>query len=261
MDVYLSSVGMLQQAFRSGEIPAEECSILCSFYGISDFEKEYLSRFKKVMIDSGAFSFIHGKGREIKNWDDYLNDYANFIQKYDIDLFFELDIDNLVGYEKVLEMREKLSQKTNKLPIPVWHPNRGTVDFIKTCQEYPYVAIGSAKVHGISRQVQEKTFPWFIETAHKFGAKIHGLGYTALDGLTRYKFDSVDSTTWLVGARYGNVVRITEQSGKLNGKRGTNFLSWQSHVPQGLRVSSTYELSKINFITFLNFQKYAEQNL
>lgn len=261
MDIYLSSIGMLKDAFRSGEIPAEECMILCSFYGITDFEKEYLNRFKKIMIDSGAFSFIHGKGREILNWDKYLDDYAQFINEYDIQLFFELDIDNLVGLPKVEEFRETLRKKTGKLPIPVWHPNRGIKDFIKICQEYPYVAVGSAKVHGISRQVHEKTLPWFIETAHKYGAKIHGLGYTALDGLLHYKFDSVDSTTWLVGARYGNVVRINEAGGKISGKRGTQFLSFQSHVPEGLRVSSTFELSKVNFMTFLNFQKYAEKNL
>ena len=46
----------------------------------------------------------------------------------------------------------------------------------------------------ISKEIKKdeyKYFSWLIEQAHKRNALIHGLGFTNLEGLTKYHFDTV----------------------------------------------------------------------
>ena len=251
MNLYLAGVSMMEPYFRSGEIDAASVSVLCSFYGISDFEKEYLSKFKRVIIDSGAFSFMNGK--RAGSWDRYTEEYAAFINQYKIDLFFELDIDPIVGLKEVERLRGMLERLTGKQPIPVWHKGRGKEYFIGMVRDYKYVAIGGIVTQEIPRGKYEAAFPWFISKAHEAGAKIHGLGYTSLLNLTSLRFDSVDSTTWNVGAKYGNVCRI-----KI-GRSGV-FDACQAHRP-GTRVINSRELAKFNFLQWIKAQHYAEKYL
>lgn len=74
------------------------------------------------MLDSGAFTFMRGNAKV--DWADYIKRYAEFINKYDVKYFFELDIDNIVGYEKVLEYRKLLERLTQKNAF-LFGTNRG----------------------------------------------------------------------------------------------------------------------------------------
>lgn len=250
MDLYLAGVSILEPYFRSGELNAKESPVLCSFYGISDFETEYLPKFKTTIIDSGAFSFMNGK--KVGNWDGYTEQYAEFINRNGVELFFELDIDSIVGLQEVERLRAKLERLTGKQPIPVWHKTRGKDYFLGMSKDYPYVALGGIVTQEVPRKIYEAAFPWFIYAAHENGAKIHGLGYTSIEGIQKYHFDSVDSTTWNVGAKYGNICRIIRTKHGFKGK--------QEHRPN-TRVKISRELAKWNFIEWIKFQRYAEKYL
>jgi len=147
------------------------------------------------LLDSGAFSFL--TGTQIPDIDLYLEDYARFIKDNNIKQYFEMDIDSIVGLPKVEEYRKYLEKETGVPSIPVWHLSRGKEYFIRMCREYSYIALGgiASKEYGSKLY---KYFPWFIKTAHENNCEIHGLGYTG-KGLLKYRFDSVDSTSWLAG--------------------------------------------------------------
>lgn len=84
---------------------------------------------ENIMIDSGAHSFQ--KGTKV-DWVKYTYEYAEFIQKFDrpnVIGYFEMDVDNIIGYEKVLQLRAILENVSGKI-IPVWHKNRGIEDFV-----------------------------------------------------------------------------------------------------------------------------------
>lgn len=71
-----------------------------------------------VIIDSGAHSFQ--KGTKV-DWVEYTKQYAEFIKEFDEDKvigYFEMDVDNILGYEKVLELRKILESVSDKI-IPV----------------------------------------------------------------------------------------------------------------------------------------------
>lgn len=90
---------------------------------------------EEVLIDSGAHSFQ--KGKKV-NWVEYTYKYAEFIKKFDkpnVLGYFEMDVDNVIGYDKVLELRKILESVSNKI-IPVWHKNRGVDNFKEMCQKY-----------------------------------------------------------------------------------------------------------------------------
>lgn len=156
----------------------------------------------EFLLDSGAFTFMN-KSKKTSNFSDdvlweYINNYIDFINQYDIKHFFEMDIDCVVGYDKVKEIRKYIEEKTNKKTIPVWHKSRGIQDFHDMCKEYEYVAIGGIAAKEIKRSEYE-LLNELCDIAHFYGCIIHGLGYSPLSILNERKcpFDTVDSTTWL----------------------------------------------------------------
>lgn len=197
-----------------------------------------------LLIDSGAFTFIQNSPRA--DWDAYIEQYAEFINLYKIEKFFELDIDKIVGLKEVRRLTAKLESLTGKQAIPVWHVSRGKDDFLQMCKDYKYAAVGGYVSKDVPRDKFERAFPWLINEAHKAGCKLHGLGYTPLDISKRaFKFDSVDSTSWVAGNRFGHVYLFDPCAGVMK----------QYHKPKGTRVKNL-ETAWHNFNEWVKFQQY-----
>lgn len=247
VDLYLAGIQGKAKEFAIGETPLIGLSILESFYYADEWTEWAIPRLKNFMLDSGAFTFMTSHKGKV-DWNDYLRKYAEFVKKNDVKLFYELDIDSIVGYETVRKMRKYLEQETGKQPIPVWHKSRGKEEFLRMCDEYKYVAIGGIVSKEITRQ-EYKYFPWFINEAHKRGAKIHGLGFTNLEGIQKYHFDSVDSTSWTTGNRFGAIYRFNGRTMEKYGKQ------------EGQRLADSRAVAIHNFNEWVKFQRYAETNL
>lgn len=230
----------------------QDFNILESFYSLRKDESflSLLTRCNSYLLDSGAFTFMQGTHKGKLDWDEYIEEYADLINRYDVKLFFELDIDSVVGLPEVERLRKKLEKLTNKQPIPVWHKNRGKDYFLRMCEEYKYVSIGGIVTKEIPRNIYEKAFPWFINTAHQYGCKIHGLGYTNIQGLHKYHFDSVDSTAWLYGNRGGYLYKFKPESGTI-----------EQIQPDGKGRLKPRISALNNFIEWIKFSKYAEKKL
>lgn len=221
--------------------------ILESFYYADADTERLLPYFGDFLLDSGAFTFMQSSKSHV-NWEEYLERYADFINRNKVAKFFELDIDSVVGYSKVLQYRARLERLTGKRCIPVWHKSRGIEDFRKMCNEYEYAAIGGIVAKEIKPQ-QYSIFPQMIKEAHQRKCKLHGLGFTNLKLLPKCHFDSVDSTSWTTGNRYGYLY-------KFNGETMI-----QVDAPKGHRISKPKEAALNNFIEWIKFQKYAETHL
>ena len=180
-------------------------------------------------------------------WEDYIEKYANFINENDIKHFCELDIDSVVGFDKVLKYRKRLEQLTNKQCIPVWHKPRGIEEYKKDCAEYEYVAIGGYVIKELKIS-DYAAFPSMIKYAHDNNARVHCLGFTSTTRLKDYRFDSVDSTTWINGARFANVCWFR------------NNMIEQMHY-YGKRCVNVEKLSEHNLREWIKFQKYADEFL
>lgn len=221
--------------------------ILESFYYVNEDTEKLLPFFGDFLLDSGAFTFMQNSKVKV-DWVEYIKKYANFINRNNIEKFFELDIDSVVGYKKVLEYRRLLENLTGKKCIPVWHKSRGYNEFCKMCDEYDYVAIGGIVSKEITKK-QYKYLPKLIDEAHKRGTKIHGLGFTNLKWLEICHFDSVDSTSWTSGNKFGFVY-------KFDGKTMQKI-----DCPDGHRMKSSRKIALINYTEWIKFQRYAEAHL
>lgn len=204
MNIYIAGEGCYVKDKIYWTMQKEEfykrLNILESFYYIKDWQTPLIDKFKNFMLDSGAFSFMTTLKNKTINWNEYAIKYANFIKKYNIKYFIELDIDSIVGLEKVEEIREKIENIVGRQSIPVWHKSRGKEYFLKMCNEYKYIAIGGLVTKTTMQKEDYKYINWFCNEAHKKSCKIHGLGFTKRN-LDEYEFDSVDSTAWTYGNR------------------------------------------------------------
>lgn len=221
--------------------------ILESFYYVDDDTERLLPYFGDFFLDSGAFTFMSGNGGNT-NLEDYLDRYADFINRNKIEKFFELDVDVITGYEKVLEYRKRLEHLTGRQCVPVWHKSRGLEEYKRMCDEYGYAAIGGI-VSGEIKKDQYKAFPALINEAHKRNCKIHGLGFTNLEWLPKLHWDSVDSTAWTTGNRFGFIYRF-------NGRTMEKI-----DAPKGKRLADSRKVALINYTEWIKFQRYAEANL
>lgn len=249
MRVYLAGDAYLRQVLES--LSPEELAktyLLRTFASNEPWMIPYYSRVKDVILDSGAFTYMNGKDGRSVDWNRYIEDYAKYIKCTGVKHFIELDIDVVVGYEKVKVLRKRLEELTGKQPIPVWHISRGKQDFIETCQNYDYVALGGFVIREWKRKDYDK-IPWFIQTAHQNGAKIHGLGFTCQGNLARLGFDSVDSSSWTIGNRFGAVYSF----------QGTKLVNYSK--PAGSAIADHLKLAKHNFREWNKYAQWAEAYL
>jgi hypothetical protein len=234
---------------RQKEIPLNDLYILESYHYITKQEWMFplFKEFKGFLLDSGAFTFMTSlKGKSI-NWEEYVINYANFVKQHDIKLFFELDIDPIVGLKEVERLRDLLEKTAERKCIPVWHKSRGLEYWKKMCKDYEYVAIGGIVTQEIKRSEYDVFYP-LLKIARENNTKVHGLGFTNLKGMGKYKFDSVDSTSWLSGNKFGAVYLFDGKTMQKQNKQA------------GQRVK-TNEVAIHNFSEWVKFSKYAETNL
>lgn len=179
---------------------------LMSYYAIRGREDNAIyirDKSEEILIDSGAHSFQKGKKVD---WVKYTEEYAEFIKRFDkpnVVGYFEMDVDNIIGYDKVLELRKILENVSNKI-IPVWHKNRGLDDFKKMCQDYKgkVIAITGFK----NEDIKDEQYLMFLKYAKKYNCKVHCLGMTRKKILDAVPFDYVDSSSWLQNSVFGVII-------------------------------------------------------
>ena len=249
MQLYLASLDSgTREVF--GSLVYKSKYVLVSFWYMKKLKKRLIfdlmierNKQDRLILDSGAFTFLSSNSK--MDIDEYLDEYINFINKYDIKRFAELDIDPIIGYEKTMQMRDKLERETGKKCLPVWHKSRGLQAFKDDVDKYPYVSIGGI----VTGEIKRKEFPMFKQLtryANARGVKVHGLGFTGKD-CYKYGFDSVDSSSWTSGGRYATTYKF----------KGNELKSIQK--PDNTRLKDHIAMDKHNFIEWIKFQRYVER--
>ena len=105
-----------------GDSTLSGINVLESYYYLRKNEDfmPLVRHFGSFLLDSGAYTFMAGSHKGGCDWDAYVSEYADFINRFDVKLFFELDIDSVIGLAEVERLRHKLERMTGKKPIPVW---------------------------------------------------------------------------------------------------------------------------------------------
>ena len=187
-----------------------------------------------ILIDSGAHSFQFGKKVDFL---EYTKEYAEFIKKFDrpnVLGYFEMDIENVIGYDKVLELRKILEAVSDKI-IPVWHPLRGIQEYEKMCKEYSgkIVAIGGFR----GTDIKDEQFLMFLKVARKYGCKVHCLGMTRPKVLDKVPFDFTDSSSWTQQGIFGKIGKksVTKEFSKTS-----RNIIWRENYKIGQQMQEHY---------------------
>lgn len=214
--------------------------LLESFWYFDPWQIPLLKTTELFLIDSGAFTFMNTVKGEV-DWDEYLDRYIAFINQHDIQHFFELDVDSIVGYERVKEMTKRLETETGKKCIPVFHKSRGLEIWEEMCKNYDYVAIGTISEYKGNPQI----IKGLLKIARKYKTKVHGLGFT-VGNLEDFDFYSVDSTSWLSGSRHGAVYYF---------KNGTMNI----HKKNNRRTVHYKDVDRHNLNEWIKYQNYLDK--
>lgn len=160
---------------------------------------------KKIFLDSGAFTmFTKGVTIELSEYADYIKANRDWIE-------VASNIDEIGrGKEKESWDNQKALERLNVKVNPVHHARDADSWLLKYMAEgYDYIFLGGMVAEKISylQEWLDHVFGKYL-TRKDGTAKIktHGFGITSTAIMRRYPWYSVDSTTWLNGGRFGEIL-------------------------------------------------------
>lgn len=171
-----------------GIVTKETNAVLMSYYYLRQQPKKkmkerYDSRPDlRILVDSGAHTFLQKEDKnpgEFKNkpeefWDKYLQGYVDWARENKDHVFavVELDLDSIVGQDKVEEWREKYFiplEDEGIQVVYVWHPTQGEQEWEKMCKRFSFI--------GVSLQMDSTDMQRLVRQmniAKRYGTRVHG---------------------------------------------------------------------------------------
>jgi hypothetical protein len=183
-------------------------------------------KFKKVMLDSGAFSADSlNKPISIEEYADFaLKNKALFETIINLDVIGD-KIKNQNSAELSIKNQQYLESRGLK-PIPVFHQTEDLKYLDWYAERYDYIGLGGVGNLRNPKWIGSWLYKVFKRHPKK---KYHGFAITSPQLIIAFPFYSVDSTSWSIGARYGQVIQ--------RNKFGTGF---------------TYRRAKIDYKTIID---------
>lgn len=191
-------------------------NILTSYYFYTKAYKKVPFKEFKASFGDGGLVFMDSGGFSARKNDIQISikEYAEFLRVNSNDITIAANLDTN-DFDETMANQAYLEDAVKGLGIdilPVYHlseyfsaDKRELLD--DWVKKYNYIAIG-----GVAQVKVEKTklaeFLNYIFARTQDKIKCHGFGITQMELVKKYPFYSVDSTTWLNGAIFGEVHRF-----------------------------------------------------
>lgn len=169
----------------------------------------------RFFLDSGAFTYQVNKKQQ-KSPKLYFEEFRDFVFEYHylFDIIAEFDVEGckdghggtipLTQVDEWTDSMLEVSELRRKI-MPVYHDARGH-KWLSA-----WLADTRSPLVGYGSDVGAQFAGPVISDAHRWGKWIHGFGQTGVNTTLRYTaFDSVDSSTWLRGDKYGGTCIYTQ---------------------------------------------------
>lgn len=225
-----------------------------------------------LFIDSGAYTYITNPefaDYTVEQWEEQIHQYLAWARKHKDQIFAiaDLDLQYLVGNEKVYEWRKKYFEPfmlETGIPVCFIYHEEGLDYWEYMCKRYPYVGI-SLNVDG---NVDETDLRDKFRIAEKYNTLIQGMASTRTAMLTQYPFYTVDSTTWNVGLKYGEISVWNET--KMSRIKKTEFESKAFPIISRydkafdfdlIREEDKTELIRVNAYAFVQAERFIHERL
>lgn len=219
-----------------------------------------------LFIDSGAHGLYNEhllrKGHkfgyswyETKEFTDYMDRFAAFV-KYNPAVKNFANVDVIFNPELTWKSQMYMEEVHGLKPIPVIHFGTDRKWLIKYLERgYDYIALG-----GLGQEAQQSHYVAWADNMFEIicdtpgnlpCTKVHGFAMTSYHLMTRYPWWSVDSTTWLSIAMYGQIIIPPFKDGKWRYDIPFNIIR-MSDEPSKVKKRTTHHIAKI-------VEKYVEE--
>lgn len=165
----------------------------------------------KLFLDSGAYSAYSKKIKiDIYEYIDFIKANSKFIE-----IYANLDV---IGNAAATLKNQKIMEKEGLKPLPVFHVG-SYVSYLKYyIKNYEYIAIGGVvsklfKKNAIITLLDHYFSRYICDKNGVPKVKTHGFGITNIKFVMRYPWFSVDSTSWVIGARTGVIFVPIKKNG------------------------------------------------
>lgn len=194
----------------------QEYNISCThFFYIHSMRREGFVKKMQVehpevnwFLDCGSYTYFAALKykKELPKPEKYVERYFDYIDRYghrfcrvaepDLDVAFQ-DI----TFHDVNNWREQMLKVWPDLPItPVWQGTRGPLEWEKICLDprIRHTALGSG-------HSDPGMLALLVNRAHRANKTVHGFAMTRMKIFDYVHFDSVDSTSWVSGQKFGTL--------------------------------------------------------
>jgi len=171
-----------------------------------------------LFLDSGAYS-AWSKGVEIN-----LDEYIGFIKQHEqsIEVYANLDVisNEETGNEKSARQtwqNQKAMEEAGLDPLPVFHYGEPLKYLKRYIKQYDYISLGGMVPVSNGQLISwlDKLFTKHLTDEQGMPlVKIHGFGLTSLQLMMRYPWYSVDSTSWVITGRTGQIFVPNKKGGE-----------------------------------------------
>lgn len=227
----------------------------------------------RVFLDSGSRSFIKkDRGDPQTYWKAYHDVLKQHGHRFEYASEFDADdyawkskgAMRRVTDEQLDVWRDDLVELGTVPIVPVWHDDRGmsALDALLADARYPHV--GFSYDAEFSRGEVAK----LIGKAHAWNKTVHGYAESSLDNLRWLKFDTVSSTKWLCGQKYGDAlifegghvrrIYATAKRGKAERKKFRAYFTRIGVDADKIEQDDRKELNKANILAMVNLSRRLE---
>lgn len=219
-----------------------------------------------VLMDSGAFSAFT-LGKEIK-----MDDYCARLDRLMPSLWQYVALDVVQDNEASLVNLDEMHRRGYN-PMAVFTTDAPFSELPTLLAKNDHLCVAG----GVSQETA-----WYAARIERVWresgetARIHGLGYTRGAAPLRSRVNSIDSSTWAVGSRYGNASVYVQDTGALRqinwrqyvegrplnkiAKPLLNLLLRSAVTPKDLRTANTGgERSLVSLLTYYAWKQYADE--
>jgi len=156
---------------------------------------------RDVLLDSSAFSVYTGRANvNVEEYGEHL-----LKNKQHFKIYANLDV---IGDAESTDKNQLYLESLGLNPLPTYHLGSDIYWLEKYIEKYDYIGLGGLVSISIRKNVLfahlDRCFSLIMKKKPKL--KIHGWGMTGQDVVFRYPFYSVDSTSWLSGGKFNNLV-------------------------------------------------------
>ena len=255
----------------NGDLPfrPDRLKLLLSFHYFKKVDlrellaKYFGSIYPMIFVDSGGFSATT-QGLEID-----INSYMDWLKKFNDIITVYANLDEIGNPELTYE-RQKIMEASGLNPLPVFHTGEPVSWLERYIDEgYDYICLGGMVPYSKDRKRLVKWMSLCFDIAEKSGKEIkyHGFGMTNWDLMRAYPWESVDSSSWCSGFRYGSVPIFDSRTGTFTtiqlkdlkkSYKYARVLREYGFSPNDLAMDKEFDRVKIATISAMSYLKAEE---